>query len=217
MPDDLIRLPLFPLNVVMFPNTSIPLQIFEERYKQMLKDCLDGDSRFGVTLIKEGAEVGDPATPHSVGTVADIVHVNRVSGDRFFISIFGSERFEIVEISQQRPYLTADVRLLADEVEVDVPPTEMAQIRKAATEHVRLRYGLNGGWVRESPAAHRPSRPILLHRRDAPGQPAGEAGAAGRALDLQAARGGAGPVAPREGDELRQQVTQQLRSRFSKQ
>ena len=89
MPDEIVRLPLFPLNVVMFPNTSIPLQIFEDRYKQMLRDCLDGDSRFGVTLIKEGAEVGDPATPHSVGTVADIVHVNRVSGDRFFISIFG--------------------------------------------------------------------------------------------------------------------------------
>ena len=67
MPDELIRLPLFPLNVVMFPNTSIPLQIFEDRYKQMLRDCLDGDSRFGVTLIKEGAEVGDPATPHPVG------------------------------------------------------------------------------------------------------------------------------------------------------
>ena len=216
MPDDLIRLPLFPLNVVMFPNTSIPLQIFEERYKQMLKDCLDGDSRFGVTLIKEGAEVGDPATPHSVGTVADIVHVNRVSGDRFFISIFGSERFEIVEISQQRPYLAADVRLLADEVEVDVPPTEMAQIRKAATEHVRLRYGLNGGWVRES---RLPTDPLdlsyfiggMLQASLQEKQALLEEPSTSKRLEAEL------DLLRREGDELRQQVTQQLRSRFSKQ
>lgn len=216
MPDDLIRLPLFPLNVVMFPNTSIPLQIFEERYKQMLKDCLDGDSRFGVTLIKEGAEVGDPATPHSVGTVADIVHVNRVSGDRFFISIFGSERFEIVEISQQRPYLAADVRLLADEVEVDMPPTEMAQIRKAATEHVRLRYGLNGGWVRES---RLPTDPLdlsyfiggMLQASLQEKQALLEEPSTSKRLEAEL------DLLRREGDELRQQVTQQLRSRFSKQ
>ena len=216
MPDDLIRLPLFPLNVVMFPNTSIPLQIFEERYKQMLKDCLDGDSRFGVTLIKEGAEVGDPATPHSVGTVADIVHVNRVSGDRFFISIFGSGRFEIVEISQQRPYLAADVRLLADEVEVDVPPTEMAQIRKAATEHVRLRYGLNGGWVRES---RLPADPLdlsyfiggMLQASLQEKQALLEEPSTSKRLEAEL------DLLRREGDELRQQVTQQLRSRFSKQ
>ncbi len=216
MPDDLIRLPLFPLNVVMFPNTSIPLQIFEERYKQMLKDCLDGDSRFGVTLIQEGAEVGDPATPHSVGTVADIVHVNRVSGDRFFISIFGSERFEIVEISQQLPYLAADVRLLADEVEVDVPPTEMAQIRKAATEHVRLRYGLNGGWVRES---RLPADPLdlsyfiggMLQASLQEKQALLEEHSTSRRLEAEL------DLLRREGDELRQQVTQQLRSRFSKQ
>ena len=216
MPNDLIRLPLFPLNVVMFPNTSIPLQIFEERYKQMLKDCLDRDSRFGVTLIKEGAEVGDPATPHSVGTVADIVHVNRVSGDRFFISIFGSERFEIVEISQQRPYLAADVRLLADEVEVDVPPTEMAQIRKAATEHVRLRYGLNGGWVRES---RLPTDPLdlsyfiggMLQASLQEKQALLEEPSTSKRLEAEL------DLLRREGDELRQQVTQQLRSRFSKQ
>ena len=216
MPDEIVRLPLFPLNVVMFPNTSIPLQIFEERYKQMLRDCLDGDSRFGVTLIKEGAEVGDPATPHSVGTVADIVHVNRVAGDRFFISIFGRERFEIVAISQQLPYLAADVRLLEDEAEVDVPPTEMAQIRKAATEHVRLRYGLSGGWVRES---RLPTDPLdlsyfiggmlqadLQEKQALLAEPS-----TSKRLETEL------DLLRREGEELRKQVTQQLRSRFSRQ
>ena len=216
MPDELIRLPLFPLNVVMFPNTSIPLQIFEDRYKQMLRDCLDGDSRFGVTLIKEGVEVGEPATPHSVGTVADIVHVNRVSDDRFFISIFGRERFEIVAISQQRPYLAADVRLLADDEEVDVPPTEMAQIRKAATEHARLRYGLSGGWVRESEL---PAEPLdlsyfiggMLQVSLEEKQALLAETSTSRRLETEL------DLLRREGEELRKQVTQQLRSRFSRQ
>ena len=47
-------LPLFPLNTVLFPGAALPLQIFEERYKQMLQDCLAADSRFGAVLIKEG-------------------------------------------------------------------------------------------------------------------------------------------------------------------
>ena len=58
-------LPLFPLNSVLFPGESIPLQIFEDRYKQMLKDCLNADSRFGIVLIKSGREVGSPAEPHN--------------------------------------------------------------------------------------------------------------------------------------------------------
>ncbi|MDP6513158.1 MAG: LON peptidase substrate-binding domain-containing protein, partial [SAR202 cluster bacterium] len=66
-------LPLFPLNSVLFPGASIPLQIFEDRYKQMLRDCLDADSRFGVVLIKSGREVGGSAEPHATGTVAQIV------------------------------------------------------------------------------------------------------------------------------------------------
>ena len=61
-------LPLFPLNMVLFPNATLPLQIFEERYKLMMKHCLEGDSKLGVVLIKAGAEVGGPATPHSTGT-----------------------------------------------------------------------------------------------------------------------------------------------------
>ena len=76
-------LPLFPLNLVLFPNASMPLHVFEDRYKLMMQDCLDGDSRFGVVLIKAGSEVGEPAIPHSVGTVAQIAQVihGEVVGD----------------------------------------------------------------------------------------------------------------------------------------
>ena len=70
------ELPLFPLNVVLFPTMILPLRIFEERYKEMIHACLESDSRFGVALIREGQEVGAPAVPHNMGTVA---HIRRVT------------------------------------------------------------------------------------------------------------------------------------------
>ena len=65
-------LPLFPLNLVLFPDMTIPLNIFEERYKLMINSCLENDSKFGVVLIKAGQEVGSPAITDSTGTVAYI-------------------------------------------------------------------------------------------------------------------------------------------------
>ena len=63
-------LPLFPLNTVLFPGGRLPLRIFEQRYMTMAKACLKGGSPFGVCLIREGKEVGEPAVPADVGTLA---------------------------------------------------------------------------------------------------------------------------------------------------
>lgn len=153
-------LPLFPLNMVLFPKASMPLQIFEERYKQMVEECLDRDSKFGIVLIKAGTEVGEPAIPHSVGTLANIVQVNRIDQGRLLLSITGEQRFRIKNITQYRPYIAADVELLDDdETETWVPDTEMKAIHAALTEHYRLTLGLAGGWVREARA---PSDPLAL-------------------------------------------------------
>ena len=159
MPSEERWLPLFPLNTVLFPNASLPLQIFEERYKLMMQHCLDSDSSFGVVLIKAGSEVGEPAIPHSTGTVAHIVQVNRVEGGRMFISVTGRQRFQIKEITQYRPYMAAQVELLEDEAEVRVSPTEMEAVRQAVTRHLRLALGLRGGWIRE---AWMPAEPVAL-------------------------------------------------------
>ena len=61
---------LFPLNTVLFPGMRMPLHIFEERYRIMIRECIEEDAPFGVLLIKAGAEVGSGAVPHDVGTVA---------------------------------------------------------------------------------------------------------------------------------------------------
>ncbi|MBI4340085.1 MAG: LON peptidase substrate-binding domain-containing protein [Chloroflexi bacterium] len=148
-------IPLFPLRVVLFPFSILPLQIFEERYKQMLRDCLEADSRFGVALIKEGEEVGEPAMPHTVGAIARIRRVVPLEGGRFSVLAMGERRFQVLEIVQWRPYEKARVRVL-EEAAGDPPPTEqeIEGIRERVAPFLRSILGLRGGWTRhvDSPA-----------------------------------------------------------------
>ena len=105
--DDVI--PIFPLQTVLFPGMLLPLHIFEERYRQMVRDCMDGDDTFGVTLIRSGSEVGAPAVPHEIGTLARIVRLDPLEDGRFFLVALGEERFRIRELRTERPYLQASV------------------------------------------------------------------------------------------------------------
>ena len=144
------KLPLFPLNTVLFPTGTLPLHVFEERYRLMVRLCLEGDSMFGVVLIKSGAEVGEPAEPHPVGTVACIEDVRRMDDGRMLLVVRGVERFSIRRIVRQQPYVEADVRLLGGEPDDGpVAPDVLDAVRTAAARYVRLAMGLRGGWVRE--------------------------------------------------------------------
>ncbi len=67
-----MRIPLFPLNTVLFPGATLGLQIFEPRYREMIAGCLATRTGFGVALIRTGREVGDNAIPYDVGTYAEI-------------------------------------------------------------------------------------------------------------------------------------------------
>ncbi len=158
MPPLVRNLPLFPLNTVLFPNATIPLHVFEERYRLMVQMCLDGDSIFGVVLIKSGSEVGEPAEPHSVGTVARIEDVNRMDNGRMLLRVKGAERFAILRITQQRSYIEANVQLLGDAADEEPVASEvMDMVRTATTRHVRLAMGLRGGWVREAKTPEDPA------------------------------------------------------------
>ena len=152
-------LPLFPLNTVLFPGAALPLQIFEERYKQMLQDCLAADSWFGAVLIKEGVEVGGPAVPYTTGTVAEIVQVSDEQRGRFLISCVGRQRFHIKSISDELPYLSGSVELLAEEADQGVTPELTAVVREAVAAYLALASGLGGGWVRDIPV---PTEPVSL-------------------------------------------------------
>ncbi len=108
------RLRLFPLNAVLFPGANLNLHVFEPRYKQMLKDCLETGEGFGVILIREGSEAGDAAAePHEVGTIAQIADVTELPFGRYYISTTGTQRFRIDRIVSREPYLIVEAQMLA--------------------------------------------------------------------------------------------------------
>ena len=147
-------LPLFPLgNVVLFPDMSLNLRVFEPRYKHLVSDVLQGDSSFGIALIREGREVGAPAVPHEVGTIARITEVTPLDDGNLYISTVGIERFRILDVLQPRPYLLARVEVL-DEGPSAAAEELVAEARQAMAEYVRAVTAMQGGWVRDVPVRH---------------------------------------------------------------
>ncbi|MCC6175526.1 MAG: LON peptidase substrate-binding domain-containing protein [Chloroflexi bacterium] len=111
--DDSTRvLPLFPLNTVLFPGVPLPLHVFEERYRLMIGTCIVTDNEFGVALIREGVEVGGPAVPYDVGTIARIVDVERMPDGRMNLLTMGMERYRLLSVVQREPYLSGRVEVL---------------------------------------------------------------------------------------------------------
>jgi uncharacterized protein len=109
------RLPLFPLNTVLFPGMRIYLHIFEERYQLMIMRCIEQKTPFGVVMIKSGSEVdglGPTAEPYPIGCTAHIVQVQELGDGRKNIVAVGHERFEITQQYHDEPYLTGDVQFL---------------------------------------------------------------------------------------------------------
>jgi Lon protease-like protein len=103
-------LPLFPLNLVLFPGMPQRLHIFEERYQVMIRDCIEKKQPFGIVMIAEGrAELGPLATPYMVGTTAQIIQVQDLPFGRMNILTIGQERFRIRELFHNSPYLVGEV------------------------------------------------------------------------------------------------------------
>src|SRR6266516_6539957 len=110
------EIPLFPLNTVLFPGMPLPLHIFEPRYREMIGLCSTEDRPFGVVLIREGVEVGEPAVPFEVGTMARIIGVDRMPDGRMNIITVGTRRFRLLGYTtEKKPYIVGDVEPLGDE------------------------------------------------------------------------------------------------------
>lgn len=148
-PETTEELRLFPLNVVLFPGMTLPLRIFEERYKLMIGECLEADDPFGVVLIREGPEVGGPASPYRIGTTARITQVERLEEGRMNLSTVGETRFRIVETVQEHPYLKGRVEYLPEETG-DIEEGVLEKARQLFGEYIRGLAGLRGGWMREA-------------------------------------------------------------------
>lgn len=104
-------LPLFPLDVVLFPGTPLPLHVFEPRYKELISECLEQKKTFGIVRAEEEGLA-------DVGCTAEIVAVTKTYPDgRMDIVTEGRERFEVLEVDEQRSYLRGDVVYFQDDAE----------------------------------------------------------------------------------------------------
>lgn len=154
-----MELALFPLNTVLFPGATLPLHIFEERYKVMINRCLERREAFGVALIRTGTEVGGSAEPFAVGTTASIKRVQHLPDGRMNIIVNGGQRFRIVEMLPSNPYPAARVELLECE-ETEGESTDIADTVAALfAEYHRLYLALSDQWAH---AVGMPGAPAAL-------------------------------------------------------
>jgi Lon protease-like protein len=119
-----LELPLFPLNVVLFPGTELPLHIFESRYRLMINECYDAGLPFGVVLARPESEPLHEK-PYSVGTMAEIEVLDRMEDGRMNLIARGSQRFRILSQHQQKPYLSGVVEVYNDSAETDTALDEV--------------------------------------------------------------------------------------------
>ena len=109
-------LPVFPLAIVLVPGELMPLHIFEERYKSLMREALEGSRRFGLSFV-ERAEVGVDSVPAigSVGCEAQITAVVPVGDGRLNLLSVGERRYRILAIDQTEPFVVARVERFGDE------------------------------------------------------------------------------------------------------
>ncbi|QBI53925.1 LON peptidase substrate-binding domain-containing protein [Streptomonospora litoralis] len=120
------RLPLFPLNSVLFPGAPLPLRVFEERYRRLVADVLEEPGHaaagtFGVVGIELGHEVGDASAPQlaGVGCTAEIRSARRHSDGTYDLVVAGGSRFRLDTVQESdgdTPYLRAETTFLPDEL-----------------------------------------------------------------------------------------------------
>lgn len=134
MPENQDVLALFPLpGVVMFPGMDLPLHIFEERYKEMISTCLEGDKRLGIVYAK-----GNMCA--EVGTVAEIMDVEKLEEGKMNILTHGKKRFKIVSFLKEEPYYEASVQSYEDkEIEItDSLKKSLSEVRSLSTKALSI-------------------------------------------------------------------------------
>ena len=114
---------MFPLSAVLFPHASMPLHVFEPRYRALLRDCLAGDARFGIVLIERGSEVGGGDQRSALGTRCVITEAAELPDGRWVLEVQGEALIEVEEWLPDDPYPEALVRTVAPvAVTEDVAP-----------------------------------------------------------------------------------------------
>jgi hypothetical protein len=128
---------------------ELPLRIFEERYRVMIRELLDSGGEFGVLLIREGEEVGGGAIPHTIGTTARVEECREVDGGRFVLNARGVHRFRLRRMLPARPYPYGEVEYLPDQDEPITPTLRLAveTVRTTFPLYFRMALSLTDQWA----------------------------------------------------------------------
>lgn len=137
-----IQIPIFPLpDVVLFPHTLLPLHIFEPRYRQMIRDCLAGDRRLAMTLLKPGWErdyYGRPPV-HPIAGAGEIIQHEELPDGRFNILLRGTMRIGITtEVPSDKPYRLVRARPLPDRHVMADPGSLTNRIERLKVFYLRI-------------------------------------------------------------------------------
>lgn len=147
MSKKLEEMPLFPLHAVVFPYATVQVHVFEERYREMIEQCMEFEAPFGICLIRHGSETGD-SEPYMVGTAVRIVHVMRFDDGRMDVRVKGERRFRIRRLDESAPCLHGWVEPVI-EIDLDDSPRTDALVMRAREgfrawiEHIFARQDFN--------------------------------------------------------------------------
>jgi uncharacterized protein len=135
----LLRLPIFPLSgAILFPRSQLPLHIFEPRYREMVRDAIDGAGRIGM-IQPQRLDDDNKAPLYAVGCVGEIVGIEELDDGRFNIVLLGSNRFRFIrDVSVDAAYRCAEVDIEAFD---DGEPAALALVQRAEVEREARRLG----------------------------------------------------------------------------
>lgn len=161
------ELPLFPLQIVVFPGESVPLHIFEPRYRQLVKDTVESGEPFGIVLTRrtrQQASSEDREPTHEVGCTVRMESTESFPDGRFNIACVGERRFRIIEKLGERPYWVANVEFLDDPNDAESPEAYISYDTSASLyrEHLGLALALQNSWQRTYRLPSRPN-PLVYH------------------------------------------------------
>ncbi len=145
MSDGATAAAMFPLGTVLFPSVYLPLHVFEPRYRELVRVCLERDESFGVTLIERGSEVGGGDVRTMVGTRARIVEAREMPDGRWALGTVGTERLRVLRWLDDDPFPRAEVEVWPDHAsgfdiadEVELAESVVARLRRVLARHAEL-------------------------------------------------------------------------------
>ena len=169
------ELALFPLQIVVFPGETVPLHIFEPRYRQLVKDTLETGDPFGIVLTRrtrQAAATQDREPTHEIGCSVRMESSEAFPDGRFNIGCIGEQRFRIIDKLDERPYWVAEVEYLEppQDRESDGAYASYEAAAELYRDHLKLALALQNSWQRSYRLPRQPY-PLVNHiasRIDAP-------------------------------------------------